>query len=315
MSANTQQKALFLESKQGKLVVRDTDIIPPAHGQLLIQEYGIYLEKFPAILGTDAAGDVVEVGPGVTNIAKGDKVFFQGMFTNEAATFQQYTLANALTVSKIPPNISYDEAASIPVALTAAYVGLYHKVPHGIGLTPPVEESGRGKYSGKPLVVIGGSSSVGQYAIQLAKLSGFWPIITTCSPKHAEHVKSLGATHVIDRTIPLASLRSEIAKITRAPIGYAFDAISSSATQNATYDLLASGGHLAIVLDSIIQGEDNTKVVARVLGILSLPHNRELLEGMVEVLPGGLGGIVNGLEKLKNDQVSGVKLIARPQER
>jgi len=63
---------------------------------------------------------------------------------------------------QIPSNISYDEAASIPVAIIAAYVGLYNRRPYGLGLDAPIIPSTVGKYSGNPIVVFGGSSSVGQ---------------------------------------------------------------------------------------------------------------------------------------------------------
>ena len=85
--------------------------------------------------------------------------------------------------------------------------------------------------------------------IQLAKLSGFSPIITTASLKHSESLKSLGATHVIDRNISASTLVSEISSITQnVPIKYAIDSISSPDTQKTTYNLLAPGGKLAIVL-------------------------------------------------------------------
>ena len=64
-------------------------------------------------------------------------------------------------------------------------------------------------------------------ALQLAKLSGFSPIITTASLKHVETLKSLGATHVIDRNVSGSALASEISVITQnAPIKYVVDSIS-----------------------------------------------------------------------------------------
>lgn len=83
------QKALLLEAKQGKYVVGNRDIPKPGPGQLLvkvqatglnpvdwkIQKYGIIIQEFPAVIGSDAAGDVEEVGAGVTNVSKGDRVY------------------------------------------------------------------------------------------------------------------------------------------------------------------------------------------------------------------------------------------------
>lgn len=83
-----QQKALFLESKQGQFVVRQRPVPAPGPGQLLvkvyatalnpvdwkIQELGIFVDKYPAVLGSDIAGEVVEVGQGVTGFTKGQRV-------------------------------------------------------------------------------------------------------------------------------------------------------------------------------------------------------------------------------------------------
>ena len=77
--------------------------------------------------------------------------------------------------------------------------------------------------------------------IQLAKYSGFDPIIITSSLKHADDLKSLGAAHVIDHN---ASDMTEVRKFTENPILIVYDAISISSadTQQAGIDVLATGG-------------------------------------------------------------------------
>ncbi len=74
-------------------------------------------------------------------------------------------------------------------------VGLYQKAPGGLDLTPPWAPGGKGKYSGKSIVVLGGASIVGQGAIQWARLSGFSPIVATASLSNETFLKSIGATH------------------------------------------------------------------------------------------------------------------------
>ncbi|KDR68598.1 hypothetical protein GALMADRAFT_256880 [Galerina marginata CBS 339.88] len=339
------QKALFLDKQHGNFVLGETEIYKPGPGEVLIkinstslnpvewriQRFEVFIQHFPAILGGDIAGDVEEVGEGVTEFKKGDRVFTHGQYMNRFAAFQQYAIAFASTVARIPPNVTYDQAASLPVVLTVTYVGLYNRNPFGVGLSPPISEETQGKYAGTPIVVLGGSSSVGQLVLQFAKLSGFSPIITTASVKHTELLKSLGATHVLDRNLPADDLVAEVKKIAGKSIDLVYDSVSAADTQQVGLDLLAPGGQLLIVdQPSVKVPEDKTVIAA--LGVLRLPHNIELLETLyhdkisgflekgiikannVEVLPGGLAGIVDGLARLEANKVSGLKLVAHPHE-
>ena len=134
---------------------------------------------------------------------------------------------------------------------------------------------------------------VDHLAIQLAKLSGFSPIITTASLKHAEYLKDLGATHVIDRNVSASALASEVNNITQnTPIKYAVDSISLPDTQQAGYELLAPGGQLAVFLPVALK-TTKEKDIVRVLGLLREQPNIELLEtlyhdNLEELLKGGV---------------------------
>ncbi|KAF8643143.1 hypothetical protein AX16_009187 [Volvariella volvacea WC 439] len=343
----TTQKALLVNSPKGNIVVTDTDVYTPGAGELLvkvrsaalnpvdwkIQRGNFFVKDYPAILGTDVAGDVVKIGEGITKFKVGDRVFFQGSYVNRYATFQQYTLADQAVTAKIPENVSYDEASTIMVAFNCAYLSFYHK----LGLIPPTQtHGGAGKYPNIPFVIIGGSSSVGQYAIQLAKLSGFSPIITYASSKHEAFLKSLGATFIIDRqTVSISSLPSAVRAITgSATIPWVFDAISETETQQAGYDILNNGGRLGIVLPAsptLKEQKGSGKQLLHVLGTRDDPLSRHLVEdvylfieewirngtikpNLIEVLPGGLEGIESGLRRLEANQVSGIKLVARLNE-
>ena len=117
-------------------------------------------------------------------------------------------------------------------------------------------------------------------AIQLAKLSGFSPIITTASLHHADDLKALGATHVIDRKVSGADLASEVNAITQnVPIKYVVDSISSADTQKSGYDLLVSGGKLVIFLAITVKKTDDKEVI-HVLGTSAHPANAKLLEAL-----------------------------------
>ena len=119
--------------------------------------------------------------------------------------------------------------------------------------------------------------------IQLAKASGLSPIITTSSLKHTDFLKSLGATHVLNRNISARLLRGEIDKITTVPIEYVYDAISSQETQQAGHDILVSGGQLVLVLSQNIKKADD-KTVTQVFAVSTLPKNRENLVHMCSKL-------------------------------
>ena len=95
----TQQKALLVLAKFADFVVGSRAIPKPGPGELLVKirstslnpvdwkihKYGIFVEEFPAVLGSDLAGDVVEVGEGVTTFAKGDRVCVFFLSTSAAA--------------------------------------------------------------------------------------------------------------------------------------------------------------------------------------------------------------------------------------
>lgn len=202
-----------------------------------------------------------------------------------------------------------------------------------MALTPLVPQ-GKRKYVGEAILIIGGGSSVGQFVIQLAKASGFSQIITTASSKHTKKLKELGATHIIDRTIPLDTIQTNLAEIIGSQGGgikYVFDAISEPETQKAAFDLLSPGGKLEIVLPPQVPIDSEERKVTLTFGSADAPHNRArvktLFSGVgalieegtlkpcdVEVVPGGLGAIVGALKRLENNEVSGVKLVVRPSD-
>ncbi|EPT05359.1 NAD-binding protein [Fomitopsis schrenkii] len=151
---------------------------------------------------------------------------------------------------QIPTNVTTDQAGSLPLGLNTAVFGLYDYEDGGIGncgLAPPWEEGGRDKYAGQPILILGGASSVGQHVIQLAKLSGFSPIVTTASLRNADRLRQLGATHILDRGLAFDALASELERIVLEPLTVIYDAVASLDTQNFAYDILAPGGALAVV--------------------------------------------------------------------
>lgn len=115
-------------------------------------------------------------------------------------------------------------------------------------------------------------------AIQLAKLSGFSPIITTASLHNQDLLLSLGGTHVLDRKLSNTALIERVRQLVNRPLTYIFDAISVKDTQHAAYALLAPGGTLAVALAPLVGRDDDGsgKKVFFVIGSFHPSRNRAL---------------------------------------
>ena len=115
----------------------------------------------------------------------------------------------------------------------------------------------------------------------MARLSKFSPILATASPHNAELLKSLGATHVLDRSLPPPALAAEVAKLTGgAPVEVVFDAIALADTQTLGFGLLAPGGglvmtHASIIPEDVLKAGPDKKVVS-VFASMHFPENRDL---------------------------------------
>jgi NADPH:quinone reductase-like Zn-dependent oxidoreductase len=129
--------------------------------------------------GIDAAGTVVAVGSAVTRFAPGDEVL--GI---SRGSFAEYAAALEGKLARKPVNLSFEQAAVVPVSAATALQGLTD-----IGRVEP----------GQKVLIIGASGGVGSYAVQLAKAFGA-EVTGVCSTAKLDLVRSLGADHVIDYT-------------------------------------------------------------------------------------------------------------------
>ncbi|KAF2015427.1 GroES-like protein [Aaosphaeria arxii CBS 175.79] len=166
-----------------------------------IQDSGFFLQKYPNVLGTDVAGEVHEVGEGVTHVKKGDRVIGHAfsLVTNAPRNggFQLYSAINAIVVSKIPSSLSYASAAVLPLAISTAAACLFKKE----ALALPLPTSTSPQNTGKSVLVWGGSSSVGATAIQLAVGAGV-KVVSVASKHNIAKLKELGASDVFDYNSP-----------------------------------------------------------------------------------------------------------------
>jgi NADPH:quinone reductase-like Zn-dependent oxidoreductase len=140
--------------------------------------YGLPNPKHP-VPGFDVAGRIEAVGPNVTQLQPGDAVFgwCEGSFA-EYASVPEGQLALK------PANLSFEQAAAVPISGFAALQAL--------------RDTG-GVQPGQTVVIIGASGGVGSFAVQIAKAFGA-EVTGVCSTKSVDMVRSIGADHVIDYT-------------------------------------------------------------------------------------------------------------------
>jgi NADPH:quinone reductase-like Zn-dependent oxidoreductase len=157
--------------------------------------------NYPTILGQDVAGVVSAIGPNVTRFKIGDRVVGHGLVfatkQPQHAGFQAYTVVQTNMASEIPDDVTFEQAAVIPLGCSTAACGLFQE--EFLNLQLPTEP--KRKDTGKTLLIWGGASSVGSNAIQLAVAAGY-EVITTASPKNFEYLKKLGASQVFDYKSP-----------------------------------------------------------------------------------------------------------------
>ncbi|GGF37538.1 NADP-dependent oxidoreductase [Williamsia phyllosphaerae] len=137
--------------------------------------------KFPLVLGHDVAGTVIEVGSAVTGFAVGDEVFSRPRDLH-IGTFAEFIAIDEGDVARKPWNLSFTEAAAVPLVALAAWQIL-------------VERGNVGP--GSRVLVHAGAGGLGSTVVQLAKYLGA-PVATTAGTSSAELVTALGADVVVD---------------------------------------------------------------------------------------------------------------------
>jgi NADPH:quinone reductase-like Zn-dependent oxidoreductase len=143
-----------------------------------LPEFGLLKPKVER-LGVDYAGTVEAVGKNVTQFKPGDEVY-----GNRFGAFAEYVVASEKALALKPANLTFEQAASVPVAAVTALQALRDK-----GQVQP----------GQKVLINGASGGVGTFAVQIAKSFGA-EVTGVCSGRNAEMVRSIGADHVVDYT-------------------------------------------------------------------------------------------------------------------
>ena len=190
--------------------------------QGMLAQYRPYV--FPYIIGFDAAGVVAALGEGVSEFSIGDRVFTP---TNHGqggqGSYAEYAIASVDRVASIPDQLSFAQAAALPVAALTAWQGLFTR--------GQVE-------SGQQIMIHGGSGGLGSFAVQFARVKGA-RVAATCSTANVDYLKALGVEKVIDyRT---QNITKEVTAWAPEGLDYLMNAVGESTLPDGM-DLVKSGG-------------------------------------------------------------------------
>ncbi|KAI5361411.1 Putative GroES-like superfamily, alcohol dehydrogenase-like, NAD(P)-binding domain superfamily [Septoria linicola] len=296
------------------------------------------------LAGCDFAGTVVEVGSDVSkHFQPGDRIAGTTHGANfsqpEDGCFAEYAVAKADLLVKIPSSLSFEQAATFPLGVSTVGQGLYQKALKLNLPTDPIPKDSQ------TLLIYGGSTATGSLAIQFAKLSGY-KVLTTCSPHNNDFVKSLGADAVYNYKD--SDVGKQINRDTNDSLKLIWDTISLEASAKICDEALSSDStgakyHTILPVKLPSRGKDVETMFTFMYTIFNEPFTKAgrdtpaiqedfdfakkffqitedlLKEGKLKTHPEqvgkeGLKGALQGMLNMKNEKVSGKKLVYRVAE-
>ncbi len=210
-------------------------------------------------LGADVAGQVEAVGKNVTQFKSGDEVFGDLSACGRGA-FAEYVCASETALVLKPANLSFEEAAAIPVAAVTALHGLQSRT----AIQP-----------GQKVLVNGASGGVGSFAVQIAKAFGA-EVTAVCSTKNMDRMRSIGADHVIDYTREDFTKNGQQYDFILAANGYRpISAYKRALSPEGTY--VMTGGATAQMFEAMILGPLVSITANKKMGnVMTKPDHKKL---------------------------------------
>lgn len=239
--------------------IRDVDRPTPGEGQVLVRVkaasvnradldglkprpgfirpfMGMRAPRNPGV-GTDAAGIVEEVGPGVTRLKPGDAVMGD-MFVGGQGSFAEFVRAPARAFLPIPAGMTFEEASTLPHSAVLALQGLRRR--------------DRTIRPGDKVLIDGASGNVGPFAVQIAKAMGA-EVTGVASADKLDMVRSLGADHVIDyRTVDYTAQPARYDWILDTDTHHFVSRVRRALKPNGVYVTL--GGETGDILGGMVVG-------------------------------------------------------------
>jgi len=224
---------------------------------------GGLLVKHPQVLGDSTAGTVVEVGPGVKNLKIGDKVFGFAWREQKEKALQEFITVPEFLLGKVPSGFTLQEAVTLP----NNFVTVFHAVTADLGLPLPWPrpDNPQPQHANDPILIWGGASSVGQYALQILRYYGYRNLFAVASRKNHDYIRSLGAAQVFDyrdSNVWTSILEAASASRSAEPaVPFILDCIGSKFGSLAPISKIAQkGSKVAVLLPVIVR--DATEEVA-----------------------------------------------------
>jgi NADPH:quinone reductase-like Zn-dependent oxidoreductase len=230
---------------------------------------GVLLKVINRVLGADIAGRVESVGAAVKQFQQGDEVF--GVAAGSMGGFAEYACAAENNLALKPANLSFEQAAAVPVAALTALQGLRDK-----GQIQP----------GQKVLINGASGGVGMFAVQIAKSFGA-EVTAACSTRNLDMVRQMGADHVIDYTQEDFTKNGQRYDLIIAVNGYhPIQAYRRALSPGGIY--LAVGGSIAQVLQGMLVGPLLSRMGTKQMGFMGIAKiNQKDLVAMKALLEAG----------------------------
>jgi NADPH:quinone reductase-like Zn-dependent oxidoreductase len=285
--------------------------------------YNFCLPAFPWITGRELSGTVVAIGSSVKGFSVGEKVWTSTYYKDvRAGCFQEYVAVPEHTVMPIPTSLGMEEASCLGVAGLTAAMTLWR----WLGVPLPQKKSMQ--RNDEWLLIWGGSTITGQFATQLAVLSGL-NVVTVTSAKMQALSKRLGAAHVVSRDGKSnEDIVGEIRRVTNDKVTRAIDLVGPKTVSLvikccsttlpvsiAPLAMMASGEvvpptftiHTVEMKQFIL--DSSCRVYADMLN--QLVEEKQVKIPVLHVLEGGLKNVVRGLAMLRKGDMGGCKLVVR----
>ncbi|KAI0028449.1 dehydrogenase [Vararia minispora EC-137] len=322
----------------GPVELKEVDVLKPGENEVLVKvvaaalnptdwKYALSPDCVGNVSGCDLAGVIEELGPGAEAYRKvGERVTTCVVGAHSAnGAYSQYVVAKANLFVAVPDSLSFEEIVQFPVAVFTACQCLYQSLRLSILPGPAASEPTQ-------ILVYGGSSSVGGFAVQMAKLGGL-KVHATCSPKNFDLVRGYGADEVYDYRDPEAPQKIKAA--TGGKLKYAVDAISEHGSDKFVSGALSDeGGKIACVLPYTSLPRANIEPILSIVSDLAFdrpgsgvsyvedgPKYAKMITDLIAqgklkpapilIMSKGLASVSEAFQYMMEGKVSGKKVIFR----